>query len=506
MTQRLPPGWLETTFHGVFRTTGGGTPATGRSEFWGDGIPWITSADIDDAGEISPRKAVTPSGIAHSATTAVPPGSVVVVTRVGLGKVALAMQELCFSQDCQALLFDPELLAPSFVTYQTRRTVRGIRGRGTTIAGVTVKELGALPFSLAPLPEQHRIVEAIDSYLTRLDDAVASLDRVQAKLKPFGASVLKAAVEGHLVPTEASLTRAEKRGYEPAEVLLARVLKERRSQWEDGELAKLKAAGKAPKDDRWKAKYKEPRVPDSRTLRELPEGWCWATVDQLCVKITDGEHLSPRTKSAGVPLLSAKDIREHGVVLDDPKFVTADDAERFRGRCNPERGDIVMVSRGATIGRTAVVQVDDTFCLMGSVILLKVHPLVMSEYLCFNLRTATVKERLVALSGSTAQQAIYIRDIRRLVVALPPMLEQVRVVDQVSRTLSVADEGNLECVRASRRASSLRQSILKWAFEGRLVDQEQADEPAERLLARIRAERATDNPTKKTLVLRQGAA
>ena len=136
-------------------------------------------------------------------------------------------------------------------------------------------------FLLHRCAEQQRVVEAIDSYLTRLDDAVASLERVQAKLKAYRASVLKAAVEGRLVPTEASLARAEKRDYEPAEVLLARILKERRRRWEEAELAKLKAAGKTPKDDKWKAKYQEPVAPDTSTLPELPEGWCWATVDQL---------------------------------------------------------------------------------------------------------------------------------------------------------------------------------------------------------------------------------
>ena len=74
-------------------------------------------------------------------------------------------------------------------------------------------------------------------------------------------------MEGRLVPTEASLARAEKRAYESAEVLLARILKERRRRWEEAELAKLKAAGKTPKDDKWKAKYEEPVAPDTTRSR-----------------------------------------------------------------------------------------------------------------------------------------------------------------------------------------------------------------------------------------------
>jgi type I restriction enzyme S subunit len=85
--------------------------------------------------------------------------------------------------------------------------------------------------------------------LPRLDAAVASLEQVQARLKAYRASVVKAAVEGRLVPTEAELAQQEKREYQPAEVLLDRILKERRRRWESAELARLKKAGKPPKDD-----------------------------------------------------------------------------------------------------------------------------------------------------------------------------------------------------------------------------------------------------------------
>ena len=109
------------------------------------------------------------------------------------------------------------------------------------------------------------------------DDAVATLERVRRNLTRYRASVLKAAVEGRLVPTEAKLARAEGRSYEPASVLLERILAERRRRWEEAELAKMKAKGKVPKDDKWKAKYVEPIAPDTSELPDLPEGWCWAT-------------------------------------------------------------------------------------------------------------------------------------------------------------------------------------------------------------------------------------
>ena len=152
---------------------------------------------------------------------------------------------------------------------------------GSTRKRISKKNLGTIPMPVPPKREQGAITEQIDSYLSRLDAAVAGLKRVQANLKRYRASVLKAAVEGRLVPTEAELAKAEGRRFEPASELLARILKERRARWEAAELASMQAKGKRPKDDKWKAKYQEPTAPNTKGLPELPEGWCWATVDQL---------------------------------------------------------------------------------------------------------------------------------------------------------------------------------------------------------------------------------
>ena len=105
-----------------------------------------------------------------------------------------------------------------------------------------------LPFPVPPLDEQQRIVAEIEKQFTRLDAGVASLKRVQIALKRYRASVLKAACEGRLVPTEAELARKENRSYETGEQLLQRILKERREKWNG------------------KGKYKEPTAPDMTGL------------------------------------------------------------------------------------------------------------------------------------------------------------------------------------------------------------------------------------------------
>jgi type I restriction enzyme S subunit len=81
------------------------------------------------------------------------------------------------------------------------------RGKGGTQSNISQTVIKGFPFLVAPLPEQHRIVEAIESFLTRLDDAMATLERLQRNLKRYRASVLKAAVQGRLVPSKAGWCR-----------------------------------------------------------------------------------------------------------------------------------------------------------------------------------------------------------------------------------------------------------------------------------------------------------
>jgi hypothetical protein len=102
--------------------------------------------------------------------------------------------------------------------------------------------------------------------------AVAALRRIQANLKRYRTSVLKAACEGRLVPTEAKLARRERRDYEPADRLLTRILKERRAKWEADQLATMQVVDNPPKDDKWRAKYQEPATPDTSGIPELPDG------------------------------------------------------------------------------------------------------------------------------------------------------------------------------------------------------------------------------------------
>ncbi len=356
---------------------------------------------------------------------------------------------------------------------------------------------------LAPVPEQARLLDALDSCLTRLDAAVASLEAAERKLKAYRASVLKAAVEGRLVPTEAELARREGRSYEPADVLLERILDERRRRWEEAEFAKMKAAGKTPKDDKWKAVYAEPSAPKVSALSSLPEGWCWATTAQLFSFVTSGSRGWAQYYSESGPLFIRIGNLDHDSIsldLSEAQHVSPKaGAEGTRTRVAP--GD-VLVSITADVGMIALVpdEIGEAYINQHVGLARPVNGLNASYVAWFLAAAHGGQRQFSALQRGATKVGLGLDDIRSVLVPIPPLAEQSRIVDEVERRFSVAADCESTVTANQRRIRRLRQSILHLALQGRLVDQDPADEPADVLLARIRAERVdarAATPTRK---------
>ena len=204
---------------------------------------------------------------------------------------------------------------------------------------------------VAPVREQHRIVARVEALFAKLDEAIAALRRTQANLDRYRASVLKAAVEGRLT----AQWRSENPPEESGKQLLERILAERRKRWEEDRLAEFAAKGrKAPND--WKSKYKEPVAPATSGLPELPEGWCWATVDQIGPRdgsgMTKGQVRSVKRLAGQVPLSSGRQRAEAAELRpgrrDQDHNGVSDEEIRPRTRCAP--GDIMLLERKAATG------------------------------------------------------------------------------------------------------------------------------------------------------------
>lgn len=338
---------------------------------------------------------------------------------------------------------------------------------------VDFTQIGGFVIELPPADEQRAIVATIESFFTRLDDAVATLKRVQQNLKRYRASVLKAAVEGRLVPTEAARARAKCGEYEPASALLARILVERRQRWEAAELAKLKANGKPPKDDKWKAKYQEPVQPDTEGLPELPEGWCWATVDCFTWDAGYGTSEKCAVDADGPPVIRIPNVQSGALRFDNLKFASRSAKLRPQDALRPRdfvfirtNGSVDLVGRGALVAESMQ---QDFFFASYLIRLRLVHEAAVARWFALFWHTPQLRRLLVRDAASSAgQHNVSLSSVRSYPIPLPPQAEQLRILAEVERAESLFSAADGLAGNASSRSAPLRQSILKWAFEGRL--------------------------------------
>jgi len=210
------------------------------------------------------------------------------------------------------------------------------------IAHLGAQRFAEIEFPLAPSHEQRRIVAKIEELFSDLDAGVAALQRVKEKLKRYRAAVLKAAVEGRLTEQ----WRAEHPAPEPGSRLLERILVDRREKWEEEQLAKFAAAGKEP-PNAWKEKYREPVGPDESSLPSLPEGWCWASLDQLLVYLRNGYFQSPSKAETGTPILRINAVRPMRVDLSETRFL-----DRVKGCVDDyfvEDGDLLFTRYNGSV-------------------------------------------------------------------------------------------------------------------------------------------------------------
>lgn len=506
----IPPGWSWASGREVFSFVTSGSRGWAK-HYSPQGALFLRVGNLDHdtiAIDLSTVQRVSPPSMAEGMRTRVRQGDVLISITADLGMIAVAgdnlgeayiNQHICLARPAANL--SPQYLA-WYLTADSggQRQFQTMR-RGATKAGLGLDDVMSVRIPIAPLAEQRRIVAAIESHLTRLDAAIAALERAQRNLTRYRASALHAAVTGHLVPTEAALAQAEGFDYEPAPELLARILAGRLRRWEEAALAKLTAAGKPSKDGRWRARYLEPAVPDSEMLPELPEGWCWATVDQL---LADGlaNGRSVPTASRGCPVLRLTALKGDTIDLDEHKIGswTIEEAAPFlikRGDFLVSRGNgsIRLVGRGGLVER----ELAGPIAFPDTLIRVRVPEYAyLPRLLAMVWNSAAVRTQIEPRAKTTAGiWKINQTDLASILLPVPPIAEQIRLADEIVRQNSIAEACEDALERSLARASRLRQSILQLAFEGRLVDQDLKEEPAAMLLERIRAEMSLPAPARR---------
>ncbi|MBN2239891.1 MAG: restriction endonuclease subunit S [Dehalococcoidales bacterium] len=412
------------------------------------------------------------NGIVGKHTSALTDKPAIIVGRKGAaGKVHIAKVP-CWPIDTTYYVYPPEGLYLSYLYHILSFINLNTLDKSTAIPGLNRDDAYSQLIPLPPLPEQHRIVDKIEELFTRLDVGVEAMEKIQLQLKRYRQSVLKAAFEGKLTK---DWREAHKDELEPASVLLEKIKEVRKK---DGQ-------------------YKELPPLDTKDLPELPEGWMWTRLGQLVRSVKDGPHYSPKYTTEGVPFITGGNVRPWGVDFENVKYISNELHQELSKRCKPEKGDI-LYTKGGTTGIARVNTYDTDFNVWVHVAVLK---------LCNNLEPFYVQHALNApLCYSQSQQFTHgvgnqdlgLTRMVNIILALAPVREQSVVIEEIERRLSVIDKIEEIIENSLQQADRLRQSILKRAFEGKLVPQNPSDEPAENLLERIKAEKEKLQPAKKT--------
>ena len=348
--------------------------------------------------------------------------------------------------------------------------------------------ISGYPIPLPPLLEQHRIVAEIRKQFTRLNASVAALERVRDNLKRYRASVLQAACEGWLVVSEAELARSEGRQYKRAGESIERLLAERRTLWES------RSSGRR--------KYKEPVAPDVTGLPELPEGWAWAGMSQIA-DVQGGFQKQPKRKPKDnpFPYLRVANVQRGKLDLDEVHEI-----ELFSGELDKLRlvqGDLLIVEGNGSqsqIGRMAVWNDEIADCVhQNHIIRARPHQGIIPAFVEYYWNSSEGSARVHDIASSTSGlYTLSVSKLSKLPVPIPPEAEQSRIASEVERRLSTIQVAEALVDASLNRADQLRQGILRQAFCGRLAPQDPGDEPASKLLERIRADRAEMEPATKS--------
>ena len=282
------------------------------------------------------------------------------------------------------------------------------------------KTLSKMILPLPPLAEQKRIVSKIEEllpYIDRYEQAWSKLEQFNSRFpEDMKKSLLQYAIQGKLV---------EQRPEEgTAEELFAQIQEERQRLIAEKKIKKEKPL---------------PEIAEDEKPFDIPENWKWVRMGSIASKITDGEHKTPHRVDSyqGFYLLSARNIRDGYILLDDVDYVDEEEFKKISRRCNPQRGD-VLISCSGSVGRCSTVEDNNLYVMVRSAAM--IAPVFLnSKYLMYTVQSEVVQGQIRNKTKQTAQANLFQEAIRTLIIPLPPLAEQKRIVEKLEQLLPLCE-------------------------------------------------------------------
>ena len=283
---------------------------------------------------------------------------------------------------------------------------------------VSLKYLRNYLLPLPPLAEQKRIVAKIEEILPYVERYEAAYYKLQQLNKRFPddlqKSVLQLAIQGRLVPQRAEEGNAED--------LYKQIQTEKQKLIKEGKIKKEKLL---------------PPITDDEKPFEIPDSWKWVRLNELCKSISDGDHQPPPQVSNGYPFLVISNISSGKIDFSNTRYVSESYFNSLPNERVAKKGDILFTVTGS-LGIPIKVEDDKEFCFQRHIALLKV--LIKIDCLNYFLRTPMVQLQCNKVATGTAQKTIGLKSLRNLLIPLPPLAEQKRIVAKIEELLPLCDK------------------------------------------------------------------
>ncbi|WP_260674056.1 restriction endonuclease subunit S [Comamonas aquatica] len=428
----LPNSWVMTPLSNLLdRIVGGGTPSKSIAANFIGKVPFMTVKDMKARFIADTVDHISEDALSSSATTKIPADTLVVATRMSLGKIVRPSSEVAINQDLKAL-FPFAGVNKTYIEYFWRSKSDFIQsiGTGTTVKGIRIEDIKNLEVPLAPETEQRRIADKLDTTLARVDALNDRLARITPLLKRFRQSVLAAAVTGKLSDKN-------------------------EIPWNFEKLKKIS--------------------------KRVSVGHVGVTSKYYC------------DKEEGIPFLRSQNIRPGRMDFSGIVYIT-NEFHRSLKKSQIIAGDLLVVRVGANRGDSCIVPKDfDGELNCANIVFARPLPeFVKSRYLEIYFQSPQCQEILLGASVGGAQGVINTSVVGNIDVPLPSLQEQAEIVRRVEALFAFADRLQARLQSAQTAAERLTPALLAKAFRGELVPQDPHDEPATELLRRLREARAAE--------------
>ena len=345
-------------------------------------------------------------------------GDILFTTEAPLGNAALADMEK-FSAGQRLITFQQYGSKNELINYVMLMFILSdffqqqlyVNKTGSTVAGIKAAILKTLWIPVPPYNEQLRISNTLKSAINLIDSISQNKEILSTSISNTKSKILDLAIRGKLVPQDPN--------DEPASVLLERIRAEKEELIKQGKIKRDKKESVIFKGD-----------DNSYYGIHLPDSWNWASLREIALSISDGSHNPPPNNGSGIPLLSAANINDNSILMNEiSRWITNEEWKIENQRTNIEVGDVLLTIVGS-IGRSAVVQNNNHFALQRSVAVIKpclINPL----YLMHIVQSPQIQKWLTDNSKGTAQKGIYLNALSLMIIPIPPLAEQARIVELI---------------------------------------------------------------------------